>query len=72
MKIGVAPKAPTLSGTYHYYRPNENSLEQATLLLKRFRKGFASVLDIERLPEYQSVDRLKIGLKMVDSGRGPL
>jgi lysozyme len=31
MKIGVAPKATTLSGSYHYYRPNENSLEQATL-----------------------------------------
>jgi hypothetical protein len=29
MKIGVAPKAPTYPGAYHYYRPN--SLEQATL-----------------------------------------
>jgi hypothetical protein len=36
MKIGVAPKAATLSGAYHYYRPNENSLEQAALSLKRF------------------------------------
>jgi lysozyme len=51
-------------GAYHYYRPNENSLEQATLLLKRFlKKGIYPVLDIERLPENQSVDRLKIGLK---------
>jgi hypothetical protein len=36
MKIGVAPKAQPYPGAYHYYRPNENSLEQATLLLKRF------------------------------------
>jgi lysozyme len=58
------PKAPTLSGSYHYYRPNENSLEQATLFKTvSLKRGFASVLDIERLPEYQSVDRLKIGLK---------
>jgi lysozyme len=35
MKIAW-PKAPTYPGAYHYYRPNENSLEQATLLLKRF------------------------------------
>jgi hypothetical protein len=26
-------------------------------------KSLPPVLDIERLPEYQSVDRLKIGLK---------
>jgi lysozyme len=32
MKIGVAPKAATLSGSYHYYRPNENSLEQALFI----------------------------------------
>jgi lysozyme len=30
------------------------------------------VLDIERLPENQSVDRLKIGLKDVESGGGAL
>jgi lysozyme len=49
---GVA-KSTNLSGSYHYYRPNENSLEQATLLLKRFlKKGdLPPVLDIERLPE---------------------
>jgi lysozyme len=63
MKIGVAPKAQLIRGAYHYYRPNENSLEQATLLLKRFlKKGFASVLDIERHLK-TSPGRLKIGLK---------
>jgi lysozyme len=38
---------------YHYYRPNENSLEQAELLLKLFlNKGdLPPVLDIEKLPE---------------------
>jgi lysozyme len=36
MKIGVAPKATTYPGAYHYYRPNENSLEQARSSLKRF------------------------------------
>jgi hypothetical protein len=36
--------------------------------LKRDLPGFR----YWKLPENQSVDRLKIGLKMVDSGRGPL
>jgi hypothetical protein len=35
-KIGLAPKNNLIPGAYHYYRPNENSLEQAALLLKRF------------------------------------
>jgi lysozyme len=55
-----------IRGAYHYYRPNENSLEQATLFIKTvsLKKGdLPPVLDIERLPENQSVDRLKIGLK---------
>jgi lysozyme len=34
-KIGVAPKQQPW-GAYHYYRPNENSLEQARSSLKRF------------------------------------
>jgi lysozyme len=55
-----------IRGAYHYYRPNENSLEQAALFIKTvsLKKGdLPPVLDIERLPENQSVDRLKIGLK---------
>jgi lysozyme len=50
----------------HYYRPNENSLEQAALFIKtvRLHKGdLPPVLDIERLAETQSMARLKIGLR---------
>ncbi|RVT75904.1 glycoside hydrolase family 25 protein [Flavobacterium sufflavum] len=55
-----------IRGAYHYYRPNENSLEQAELFIKtvRLQKGdLPPVLDIEKLPENQSIERLKIGLK---------
>ncbi|WPR71586.1 glycoside hydrolase family 25 protein [Flavobacterium sp. NG2] len=55
-----------IRGAYHYYRPNENSLEQAALFIKtvRLNKGdLPPVLDIERLAENQSIGRLKIGLK---------
>jgi lysozyme len=61
-----AKKNNLIRGAYHYYRPNENSLEQAALFIKTvsLKKGdLPPVLDIERLPENQSVDRLKIGLK---------
>lgn len=55
-----------IRGAYHYYRPNENSLEQAALFIKtvRLSKGdFPPVLDIEKLPKNQSVACLKIGLR---------
>lgn len=55
-----------IRGAYHYYRPNENSLEQAELFIKtvRLEKGdLPPVLDIERLPENQSMERLKLGLR---------
>jgi lysozyme len=55
-----------IRGAYHYYRPNENSLEQAELFIKTvtLQKGdLPPVLDIERLPENQSIERLKIGLR---------
>ncbi|SHM00342.1 lysozyme [Flavobacterium flevense] len=55
-----------IRGAYHYYRPNENSLEQAELFIKtvRLQKGdLPPVLDIEKLPENQSIERLKIGLR---------
>jgi lysozyme len=32
LKIGVAPKKTNYPGAYHYYRPNENSLEQALFI----------------------------------------
>lgn len=53
-------------GAYHYYRPNENSIEQADNFIKAvaLRKGdLPPVLDIEKLPENQSIDSLKVGLK---------
>ncbi|TRX26720.1 glycoside hydrolase family 25 protein [Flavobacterium franklandianum] len=55
-----------ICGAYHYYRPNENSLEQAKLFIKtvKLRKGdLPPVLDIEKLPKGQSLDSLKIGLR---------
>jgi lysozyme len=61
-----AKKSKLLRGAYHYYRPNENSLEQAELFIKTvsLNKGdLPPVLDIEKLPKNQSVEQLKIGLK---------
>lgn len=53
-------------GAYHYYRPNENSIEQADNFIKQvtlIEGDFPPVLDIEKLPKTQSIERLKIGLK---------
>ncbi|KAF2513579.1 glycoside hydrolase family 25 protein [Flavobacterium foetidum] len=55
-----------MRGAYHYYRPNENSIEQADLFIKtvKLEKGdLPPVLDIEKLPKNQSLDSLKKGLK---------
>jgi lysozyme len=55
-----------ICGAYHYYRPNENSLEQANHFIKnvRLRTGdLPPILDIESMPKNQSIDSLKIGLK---------
>jgi lysozyme len=54
-----------IRGAYHYYRPNENSIAQAKFFVRnvKLQKGdLPPVLDIEQLPENQSVDSLKIGL----------
>ncbi|HEY6143493.1 MAG TPA: glycoside hydrolase family 25 protein [Flavobacterium sp.] len=61
-----AHKRKMIRGAYHYYRPNENSLEQAQLFIKtvKYQKGdLPPVLDIEKLPKGQSLDSLKIGLR---------
>ncbi|BFM42251.1 glycoside hydrolase family 25 protein [Flavobacterium sp. CFS9] len=61
-----AKKHKIIRGAYHYYRPNENSIEQADLFIKtvKLQKGdLPPVLDIERLPKNQSLDSLKKGLK---------
>lgn len=55
-----------IRGAYHYYRPNENSLEQASNFIKTvaLQKGdLPPVLDIEQLPKEQSMDSLKKGLQ---------
>ncbi len=54
-----------IRGAYHYYRPNENSLEQAELFIKtvKLKKGdLPPVLDIEKLPKEQSLKNMKLGL----------
>ncbi|WP_430614237.1 glycoside hydrolase family 25 protein [Flavobacterium sp. JP2137] len=55
-----------IRGAYHYYRPNENSLEQAQHFIRTVQLGegdFPPVLDIEELPKNQSMDSLISGLK---------
>lgn len=55
-----------IRGAYHYYRPDENSIEQAEYFIKTVKlvKGdLPPVLDIEQMPEGQSMERLKLGLK---------
>ncbi|MBP4137850.1 glycoside hydrolase family 25 protein [Flavobacterium geliluteum] len=61
-----AKKHKIIRGAYHYYRPNENSIEQANLFIKtvKLKKGdLPPVLDIEKLPKNQPLDSLKKGLK---------
>jgi lysozyme len=55
-----------IRGAYHYYRPNENSTEQAALFIKNvvLKKGdLPPVLDIEQMPKKQSMAKLKVGIK---------
>ncbi|MBW3518992.1 glycoside hydrolase family 25 protein [Flavobacterium sp. NKUCC04_CG] len=55
-----------IRGAYHYYRPNENSMEQAQHFIQNVKLGegdFPPVLDIEELPKNQSMDSLISGLK---------
>ncbi len=55
-----------LRGAYHYYRPNENSIEQANFFIRNVKLengDLPPILDIESLPKNQSIDSLKVGLK---------
>lgn len=55
-----------LRGAYHYYRPDENSVKQADNFIKNVKlsKGdLPPVLDIEKIPNRQSLDSLQAGLK---------
>ena len=62
----AAKERQLIRGAYHYYRPNENSIEQAENFIKtvKLQKGdLPPVLDIEKLPKSQSIDSLKVGLR---------
>lgn len=64
--FGQAKANGFITGAYHYYRPDENSLEQARNFIKtvKLAKGdLPPVLDIEQIPDEQSIDNLKTGLK---------
>jgi lysozyme len=54
-----------LRGAYHYYRPDENSTEQAKFFIKtvKLNEGdLPPVLDIEKYSRVQSLSSLKTGL----------
>jgi lysozyme len=55
-----------IRGAYHYYRPNENSIQQADLFIQNVKLApgdLPPVLDIENLPKTQSIESLKLGLR---------
>ena len=55
-----------IQGAYHYYRPDENSTDQANNFINnvKLRKGhLPPILDIEKMPKGQSMDKLKEGLQ---------
>lgn len=59
-------KKEFLRGAYHYYRPNENSTEQAKFFIKNvvLKPGdLAPILDIEQEPKKQSMDSLRKGIQ---------
>ncbi len=61
-----AKKKGFITGAYHYYRPNENSRQQAKLFIKTVHLtagDLPPVLDIENISKTQPMDSLKIGLK---------
>lgn len=55
-----------IRGAYHYYRPNENSVDQAKNFIANVKLSegdFPPVLDIEEMPKNQPMDSLVKGLK---------
>jgi GH25 family lysozyme M1 (1,4-beta-N-acetylmuramidase) len=66
---GIGPpskKSGIIRGAYHYYRPNENSLDQAEFFIKHvdLQKGnLPPILDIESMLKNQPMDSLKSGLR---------
>jgi lysozyme len=62
----LSKKNGFIRGAYHYYRPNENSIEQAENFIATVRLepgDLPPVLDIENLPKEQSMDSLRVGLR---------
>ncbi len=60
-------KTELIRGAYHYFRPNENSLEQAEFYIKnvKLKPGdLPPILDIEELSDVQSENSLILGLKL--------
>lgn len=55
-----------IRGAYHYYRPNENSTEQAEFFIKNVELNsgdLAPVLDIEQKSTTQTMDSLRRGIQ---------
>jgi len=55
-----------IRGAYHYYRPNENSTEQANNFIKKVKleKGdLPPILDIENISNIQTIKSLRKGVK---------
>ncbi|MFO7790746.1 MAG: glycoside hydrolase family 25 protein [Bacteroidota bacterium] len=58
-------KSGLIQGAYHYYRPNENSIQQAHTFINHVNLkpgNLPPVLDIEDYSNIQSLSKLKIGL----------
>lgn len=61
-----AGRKKIIRSAYHYYRPDENSIEQAENFIKtvKLKKGdLPPVVDLEKIPDNQSMDSLKKGLR---------
>jgi lysozyme len=59
-------KSLYIQGAYHYYRPDENSTEQAQNFIHNvtLRKGnIPPILDIEKMPKNQSIAKMKEGIQ---------
>ena len=55
-----------IRGAYHYYRPNENSNDQANNFIKSVKLASGDlppILDIEKISSVQSLKSLKSGIK---------
>tara|TARA_B100001093_G_scaffold519303_1_gene607670 strand:+ start:586 stop:1362 length:777 start_codon:yes stop_codon:yes gene_type:complete len=61
-----AGKKNIIRGAYHYFRPNENSTEQANNFIQQVKLSpgdLPPILDIERISKVQTIESLKVGVK---------